>query len=775
MSPVRDSTPDDTGPTRRKPLALPGRERISVPWPTALTSFVSREQEIATLIDLLRHPEVRLVTITGPGGIGKTRLALQVADGIGEHFPDGVVIVGFAAVRDPQLVLPAVALALGVPETSGEAVIARLRTAIGDRRLLLVLDNLEHLADAGASLMADLLGHCPNLTALVTSRMRLGISGERLMPLDGMSPEAARALFTTRVQDQVPAFVLTDDLASVVDGICGRLDRLPLAIELAAARSRVLPPHALLARLDQRLDLLTGGPRDALPQQRDMRQTIAWSHDLLDPSDQVIFRRLGVFVGGFTLEAAEAVIGTAGDGLDGVSRLVEASLVNPIEGVGDEPRFTMLETIREYALEQLTASDDASRAHCAQAHHIASLAESLWELPEGPLTEAVLQRLRPEAGNIRLALGWTLANEPDTALQLVGALVDYWVLYSSYGEGRDWVGRALAATPEVSASARYRARAQLAAGWLAMDHGDLAVAEVHLADAMAGARQVADEKLLTACVMISGQAALKGNQLSRARQMFEAGRTYATTSEPIRLAIATASLGQVAMAMGNLAAAQRLFEEALAIHQAGSGPTGVAFGHLYLGQVALAQGNHTRAAASFREAITFFTVNSEGNIPRALEGLAGVFATLKPDHAARLLGVAAAIRGEDGWPRDPVEVPAWEHAAGTARAALGEPGFEAAWDAGRQLSWEDVLAEDDAAIAEFSAASSPNPDTTHGLSPREVEVLRLLVDGRSNRVIGETLFLSERTIENHVMHILDKLGLETRTAAATYAVRHGLA
>ncbi|MDQ3655933.1 MAG: AAA family ATPase, partial [Chloroflexota bacterium] len=627
--------------------------------PVPLTSFVGREREIETVTDLLQRPDVRLLTLTGPGGIGKTRLALRVGEELRDQFAEGIAFVSLAPVRDAELVVPTLAKALGIADTSGQSALPRLQTFLKGHHLLLVLDNLEHIVEAAAALVAALLAHCPHLTVVCTSRARLGISGEQVLPLDALTPEAARALFTIRARAAVPAFVVTPEVEPVIDAICVRLDRLPLAIELAAARISVLPPRALLTRLDQALDLLTGGPRDAPPRQRDMRQAIAWSHDLLTEHQQALFRRLGVFVGGFTLESAQSVIGQGANVLDGVSALIAASLVKPMAGAGDEPRFTMLETIREYAVEQLATSGEAAEIHHAHTHYVVALAENLWELPAGPLTEAAMRRLLPEIGNIRVALSWALEHEPNDTVQLAGALVDYWVMYASMYEGRDWVERALKAAP--NAPSRYHARLLLAAGWLAMDHGDLSHSDACLTEAVAGAREVTDERLLTSCLMISGQAALKGNGLERARQLFEEGRIYAETGEPINLAIATASLGQVTMARGDLAAAQELFEEALIIHQAGSGPTGVAFGHLYLGQVTLAQGNHARAAAFFQEAWTLFAKSwGVGGVVRAVEGLAGAVVTSQPDQAARLLGVAAAMRVLDGWPRDLLEIPAYE-------------------------------------------------------------------------------------------------------------------
>ena len=748
------------------------------PFASPLLSFVGRDDELAKVTTCLTRPEVRLLTLTGPGGVGKTTLAVRGADEVQDTFAE-TAIVPLATVRDPELLLATLAQALGVPEVPGAPLREQLQAHLAERQLLLVLDNLEHIVDVAAPVVAQLLATCPRLTVLATSRTRLGIRSEQVIPLGVLSTAAARQLFLDRAQAITPAFAATDETTPIITAICDKLDRLPLAIELAAARSGVLPPRALLARLEHRLPLLTGGPRDAPAHQRTMRDAIAWSYDLLDADAQRLFRRLGVFVGGFTLEAAHAVAGEdVDDILSGVSSLVAASLVNPTAGVGDEPRFAMLETIREYAAEQLVVSGEEPVIRQRHAHHGVALGEKLWELSyRGPETSSWMRQLQAEIGNIRAALSWALKHDPVEAVRLAGALDEYWVMFGSPTEGRDWIERALAAAP--NAPSRYRARALLAAGWLAMDRDELAYADACLAEALARARKEDDTMLLTSCLLIGGHVALKSNDLARAGQRFEELRTHAVTGEATLLAMATASLGQVAMVKGDLAAAQDLFEQALAIHQSGSSPIGVAFGHLYVGQVTLARGDYARAARSFHEAtIRFAAAWGSGGAVRAVEGLAGVVVISQPDQAARLLGAAAAIREGDEWRRDQLEVPAYEQTMATARSALGEPAFVAAWKAGESLSWDDLLAEVDAlvgTITEPPTRLAPEPDVTHGLTPRETEVLHLLAEGRTNRTIAEVLFLSERTVEHHVQHILTKLGLESRTAAATYAVRHGLA
>jgi predicted ATPase len=400
--------PDRAGASTESTSAPTGSH--SLPWraetrmqPKPLTSFVGREHEREMVQDLLRRPDVYLLTLTGPGGVGKTRLALRAVEDARDVVEDGGVFVPLAPVRDPDLVLPTVAKALGVPDAPDQPLLSRVQAFLRDRSLMLVLDNFEHVLPA-APLVIDLLARSARLTVLCTSRNRLGVSGEWVVPLGALDPEAAVALFTERAFAVAPSFALTDDTSPIIESICTRLDGLPLAIELAAARIAVLPPKALLTRLDHRLELLTGGPRDAPARLRGMRDAIAWSHELLPEPEQALFRRLGAFVGGFTLDGAEAVAGDGEDVLDGVASLVESSLVQVAVVVEGEPRYLMLETIREYALEQLAVGGDEGTIRSAHVRHFLALAEQMWASTTGLELEGWLQRLRPETGNFREAL-----------------------------------------------------------------------------------------------------------------------------------------------------------------------------------------------------------------------------------------------------------------------------------------------------------------------------------------------------------------------------------
>jgi predicted ATPase len=426
---MADRTPADGRQFQLVPLIPPpDRDRLGVP-PVPLTSFVGREHEIAILTSLLRHGGARLVTLTGPGGVGKTRLALRVIEEQGADFADGVAFVSLAPLTDPDLVVATIASIVGVREVRGRSIADLLADALADRRLLLVLDNFEHVVKA-APLVPELLTACPNLVVLATSRTILRVSGEQsflVSPLKvpgsaetDVAEELGAAetvrLFVDRARATDPSFALNARNVQAIGEICRRLDGLPLAIELAAARICLLPPAAMLARMEHRLPLLTGGPRDAPTRLRTMRDAIAWSHELIAPAEQTLFRRLGVFVGGFTVEAAEAVADDGGDVFEGIASLVANNLLRQDAGAdgGPDPdaswalpRFRMLETVREFALEQLAVSGEVDvirGRHAAWCLELAEQSEiATWG---GPQQVQWLDRLETELPNLRGALGW---------------------------------------------------------------------------------------------------------------------------------------------------------------------------------------------------------------------------------------------------------------------------------------------------------------------------------------------------------------------------------
>jgi predicted ATPase/DNA-binding CsgD family transcriptional regulator len=759
-------------------VTLPDPDRLMVSGVVPLTSFFGRSQEIATVMALLDRPDVRLLTLTGPGGIGKTRLAMQVAEEWTVHSRAGTAIVSLAPVRDPDLILPLMVQTLDVPDAPGQTVLERVRAFLRDQHLLLVLDNLEHLLDSAAPLVADLVATCPELTVLTTSRIRLGLSGERVVPVAPLDPETARTLFTGRAEAADPSFANSADLAPVIDAICDRLDRLPLAIELAAARISVLPPRAILARLDHRLDLLTGGPRDVPPRLRDIRDTIAWSHDLLPGPEQILFRRLGVFVGGFTLESAAAIAEHPTNVLGAVSVLTAASLVQRMDGVGDEPRFTMLETIREFALERLEASGEESVIRERHARYVVALSEHLWESPDWPRMESWFARLEPEIANVRLALTWGLEHDPAAAVQLAGALIEYWAIFGHATEGKGWVTRVLQACPE--APPRYRARALMTAGKMTMIQGDYATgtrflteADAHLKEAYAEDPNAVLARLLTWSAVMLGDTALAQGDLDRASTWFtETCKRADQYDVPICAAIAIMNLGRIAQLSGDLLAAQELLEEALVRHQAASGPIGIAHGHLFLGELLQARGMPAQAEDHFQIAFTAFVAAGQlAPLAGALAGIAGTVMTSQPTTAVHLFGAAATIDESSGfYPQDGAHFD--RSLLNPLRHRLGEAAYAAAWKKGTRLSL-DELRTMVATLVDAPAPSLP-PHDGHGLTRRELEVLQLVAAGHSNRDIAARLFISVPTVKRHITTILSKLDLPSRSAATAYAHTHDL-
>ncbi|HZG68439.1 MAG TPA: BTAD domain-containing putative transcriptional regulator, partial [Herpetosiphonaceae bacterium] len=435
--------------------------------PAQTTPLVGREADLARLSDLLLQPAHRLITLTGPGGIGKTRLALQAADVL-DDFDDGVCFVALAPVVDPALVIPAVAQALGVQESSGQPLLASVKVHLRARQLLLVLDNFEQVS-AAAPVIAELLGAAPQLTVLVTSRAVLRLYGEHEFPvpplilpdmqhlpeLPDLPQYGAVRLFVERAQAVCPDFAITDETAPAVAAICHRLDGLPLAIELAAARIRLLPPQTMLQRLESPLKLLTGGPADHSARHQTLRATIDWSYHLLSAGEQQLLARLAVFVGGWTLEAAETICGAGGtlpvDPLDGLEALVAKSLVHRQQagtgGTAGTPRFRMLEMIREYAYEHLVASGEVATLQRRHAEHYLALAEAAERARQQGSQQAIwLERLEAEHDNLRAVLHWALdQREAVLALRLGTALETFWDSHGHLTEGRQWLEAALEA------------------------------------------------------------------------------------------------------------------------------------------------------------------------------------------------------------------------------------------------------------------------------------------------------------------------------------------
>ena len=768
--------------------------------PTSPTPMIGRERESAEVVALLRRDDVRLLTLTGPGGAGKTRLALRVTEELDPNFADGVAYVPLASVPVADAVAATIAQVLDVRE-DGPSIVDRLRIALRDRAVLLVADNFEHVL-AAAPLVVDLLATCPSLKVLVTSRARLRVTGEHAYPVPPLTlPDAgARAsvaavagsdavrLFVARARAVDPSFALADAEATTVAELCRRVDGLPLAIELAAAWAPILPPAALLARLEPRLPLLTGGARDLPTRQQTMRDAIAWSHDLLAPGEQDLFRRLAVFAGGFGLEAVEAVAGAEEEGAEvlpglfrGVAALVDKSLIGRGGGHDEAPRFRMLETVREFALERLEEGGEAEAVRRRHAAHYLALAEEAEPALWGPDPQQWLERLQAEHDNLRTALTWTTAGaEPEWGVRLAGALWPFWRLRFFPGEGRRWLERALARcgeTPSLS-----RAKALLGVGTLAWAQSDYARAEPALAEAVCAYQALGDPVGTGRVRLALGRLCWDRGDFDRAAACCEeALDLFRGRDDGPWLAQGLHNLALVAQQRGEYDRAETLFAEALDRWRAAGFRWGLSCcvpGHV--GDVARARGDLGRAVAQYQDGLVKCHEQADTeNVCWILIGLATIaMAWRQPARAARLLGAAETLIGSLDAPLMPTERADFDRTAAAVRDLLGDAEFAVQVAAGRATQIDQVVAE---AREIVPAAGNGRPsrsteriDGQASLTARELEVLRLVVAGCTDRQIADALFLSPRTVHHHVANVMAKLGAANRAAAAKLALAGGL-
>ncbi len=802
VAPSAESQPT-TFPTPPPLMALPRRDRASpTNLPVPLTRFIGREREIVAVADCLCRDDVRLVTLIGPGGVGKTRLALRVAEKVADHFDAGAAFVSLAPVPRPDLVLPAIAHTLEVRESSDRPLAAGLIAALRDRRLLLVLDNLEHLLGA-ANDLADLLAECPKLTILVTSRTPLRLSGEQRFPipplplpdageapgLDGLQDYEAIALFVERAQQAYPGFTLAAGNAAEVLEICRRLDGLPLALELAAAWLRVLSPAFLLARMERRLGLLTGGSTDQPARLRTMREAIAWSHDLLSEDERRLFRRLAVFVGDFTLDGARRVWAADAEsiGVDDGSRffhllagLIDKSLLHRTDEAAAEPRYAMLETVREFGFEQLAQLGELANVQAAHAAHYLELAEAAASSAGGAGGGEWLHRLAADGSNLRAALDWLeQTGQAKATLRMTSSLWHYWYRHGDLAEGRARLERALAAVPPDIAPV-VRARALRGAGVLAWQNADYDRSRQRLEDALAAYAAIGDRSG-TAWVLNSlGCLFATLSEAEQAEAHFgEALAIFSKLGDAVGIAQITANLGELAEVEGRHDLAIERLDTALSMWRDLDDRVGAARAQVYLGQALLARDKVARAETVLREALTAIRdIEYEQILPAALRSMAQL-AARRGDFtvAARWYGTEASVREALG-----MELPAprragHEDTIAAVREALGEAGFAAAWEEGRRDPSGAVAALIDQGdlVDAARAADDDGRGSISGLTVRERDVLRLVAQGRTDREIASALFVTRRTASKHVSAILGKLGVQSRAAAAAFAARHGFA
>jgi len=750
--------------------------------PRPLTSFIGRERELAEARRLLAGS--CLLTLTGPGGSGKTRLSIELAAGAAGDYPDGVYFVRLAPVRDPGLVPSSIVQGIGLPDPRDRPLVEHLASYLRDRKLLIVLDNFEHLLPA-AGVVAELLSGADGLRIVATSRAPLRVSGEQECPVPplalpdeqaqvGLASVAACEsvrLFAERAAAVAPGFAVDERNAAAVAQIVRRLDGLPLAIELAAARVKLLPPEAICGRLEHSLGLLTGGSRDLPRRQQTLRATIEWSYDLLGEQARSVLAACSVFRGGVPLDVIESVCAAAGLGLtvlDGLQELVDHSLLRQLPAPGP-PRYLMLETIREFAGERLAGTPEAACLRGAHADAFLALAETTGRPLAGQGEREWLERLDVEHDNIRAAIDWYHQEDPAAALRLAAVMSWFWALHGHYTEGRQRLRQLLVL---VSAEDTVRVRALNGAAWLSLSQGDYPDADRLLGESTELSRRLNDKAGEGMAAVFRCRSMLSSGRFAEAAPHGEHGYALLTEAgDRPGVAVALFFLALNAQFTGRLEAACGLHERCVALcRELGFDSVG-ARALQNIGITRLELGDLTAARTALQQGLpASVAVGDRFIIPIGLSGFAGLAAkTGKHRMALRLSGAAEACRGtyESAMP-EPLRAyleswlaPALKKAGAAAPRLIAE---------GRQMTVTAAL--------EYALADKPEdawrPGPGQALTRRETEVAMLAARGLTNRDIAARLVLSVRTVEVHIDHILTKLGFGTRTQLAAWAHQEGL-
>ena len=751
-------------------------------------ALIGREREVSALAGMLGGGSVRLVTVTGPAGVGKTRVADAVADRLARDRSLRVVRVALGPLGDPALVADAIATAAGAAErTRARSALEAAAAALCEEPALLVLDNFEHLGPAATD-VAALLEACPGIATLVTSRHVLGLTSEHMYPLAPLAlPEAGEndadragrcasvALFVMRARLRDPSFELTAENAPAVSEICRRLDGLPLAIELVAALASVLPPPALIARWEGAVALDTRGPHDLPPRQRTLRRAFDWSYDLLEPHEQALLRRLAVFPGGFDLAAVEAACRGGSDVLPALdvepmralAGLVDRSLVDRDRGSTSEPRFTQLVTVRGYLRERLALHGEETEAENMMAEASAAVARQPGQFLGTSGSREALDRLERELNNLHAALGVFVRADPARAVELASDLFGFWRT-RHVREGREWLERALSAGgPELPAATR--ARGLWPAAVLAHLQGDAAASRRFADASLAAARDAGDQLTLARALHVKGFASIVAGDADAAAYLREALALCEQLGDTFGMAAACNDLGELARGAGMHDDAAAYYERGLELWREMGDAAGVSRAGHNLAQSMIARGDLARAGELLSEALGESSGIGDGQ-GRAvtLAALAIVAAGRGPSGAAATLhGAAQAELETAGVTLEPVDAEPFREVETALRASLGAKEFDAATARGRLLGG----AEQQRLVARVLDQSRP-PDSP--LTRRELEVVRLVAAGLTNGEIAERLVLSDHTVHRHVANILRKLDVRSRAAAASHAAQTGL-